>query len=178
MNNKENLLKRNKLWRQENKERKKEMDLKWKRDNLDRHRTNQYRWYLKNKEKVRAKGRERDRIRRSTPSGKLQMAFSQCLRQALRGNKAGRRWESFVNYTLAELMAHLESQFDSNMNWGNYGKYWHVDHIKPVSLFKFESEKDPEFQQCWALENLQPLEAKENIRKSNKYPYFKITTTF
>ena len=32
----------------------------------------------------------------------------------------------------------------------------------------FESMDEPNFQKCWALENLQPLEASENIRKGNK----------
>ena len=44
-----------------------------------------------------------------------------------------------------------------------------ADHIKPQSLFNFESPEDVEFKQCWALENLQPMSAKENRKKSNKY---------
>ena len=28
---------------------------------------------------------------------------------------------------------------------------------------------EEEFKKCWALDNLQPLEAVENIRKSNHY---------
>jgi len=66
-------------------------------------------------------------------------------------------------------MKHIESQFDENMTWENYGSYWHVDHIKPQSLFEFESADDDGFKKCWALENLQPLSAKENWKKGNKY---------
>ena len=55
------------------------------------------------------------------------------------------------------------------MNWENYGSYWHIDHIKPKSLFIFESLEDEEFKQCWSLNNLRPLEAKENIRKGNRF---------
>ena len=37
-------------------------------------------------------------------------------------------------YTLEQLIQHLEGGFEENMTWENYGK-WHVDHIKPMSLF-------------------------------------------
>ena len=53
------------------------------------------------------------------------------------------------------------------MSWNNYGK-WHVDHIIPISSFKFESIHDVEFKKCWSLDNLQPLWGSENIIKSNK----------
>jgi len=32
-----------------------------------------------------------------------------------------------------EFMLHLEKQFDKNMSWENYGVYWEVDHIIPLS---------------------------------------------
>lgn len=73
-----------------------------------------------------------------------------------------------LGYSCKELMDHLEKQFKNGMNWHNYGK-WHIDHIKPISLFKFNSKNDPEFKECWSLDNLQPLWAEENLKKSNKY---------
>jgi len=90
------------------------------------------------------------------------------IRDSLRKKKEGKSWEKIVGYTLPQLMEHLESQFDKKMSWNNYGSYWHIDHIKPVSVFSFSSYKDREFQECWALTNLQPLERIENIRKGNK----------
>jgi 5-methylcytosine-specific restriction endonuclease McrA len=70
-------------------------------------------------------------------------------------------------YTPEQLKEHLESQFEDWMTWDNYGE-WHVDHIHPQSLLPYDSMDHPNFQKCWALENLQPLEARENIIKSNK----------
>lgn len=32
-----------------------------------------------------------------------------------------------------EYLDHLELQFDSSMNWENYGSYWQIDHIIPCS---------------------------------------------
>lgn len=74
-----------------------------------------------------------------------------------------------LNITAADLRAHLESLFQPGMTWDNYGKTWHVDHIKPCALFDFT---DPQqVRDCFQLSNLQPLWATENIRKSDQYPY-------
>jgi hypothetical protein len=73
-----------------------------------------------------------------------------------------------LGYTIEELMSHLEKQFTEGMTWENYGE-WHVDHIKPMSSFKFESVDDPEFKECWKLENLQPLWEEDNLSKGPRY---------
>ncbi len=64
-----------------------------------------------------------------------------------------------------EFKNHLEKQFDQHMTWDNYGSYWQIDHIKPISLAQSEQE-------IIALNhytNLQPLEAAANREKSNKF---------
>lgn len=84
-------------------------------------------------------------------------------------SKNGRRWRDILGYSVEDLIKHLEQLFDPKMNWGNYGSYWCIDHVKPKSLFNYNSDKDKEFKQCWALNNLQPLENSTNAKKSNKY---------
>ena len=86
---------------------------------------------------------------------------------SLRDSKGGKSWQDFVPYTLEELMAHLERQFLPGMTWGNRGE-WHIDHIVPQSAFSFTSAEDEDFRACWALCNLRPLWAKDNILKSAK----------
>lgn len=57
------------------------------------------------------------------------------------------------------------------MNWSNYGNSigcWNIDHIKPDSSFSYMSVDDKEFQECWALENLRPLDSIENYKKGNR----------
>ena len=104
---------------------------------------------------------------------KLDDNMSGAIWKALKGKKAGRKWEELVGYTVEDLIKHLESKFESWMNWNNYGIYeegkfkWHIDHIKPKSLFNYNGPEDDEFKKCWELENLQPLEAIENIKKCN-----------
>jgi len=86
-------------------------------------------------------------------------------------SKDGKSIFGILPYTLSDLIKHLESKFLPNMTWDNYGYYgWHIDHIKPDCLFNYSSYKDADFLQSWSLENLQPLWAKDNLSKSNKYP--------
>lgn len=72
---------------------------------------------------------------------------------------------SILGYSLQELISHLEKQFTEGMSWDNYGQ-WHIDHIKPVCSFRFASKEDPAFKECWSLNNLRPLWAKDNLQKS------------
>ena len=67
-----------------------------------------------------------------------------------------------VNY----LKLHLEKQFVLEMTWDNYGK-WHIDHIIPISLFNLQDRND--FLKANHYTNLQPMWAKDNITKGNKY---------
>jgi len=73
-----------------------------------------------------------------------------------------------LGYTGAELYNHLESQFTDGMSWDNRNK-WHIDHIRPVSSFDYDSTDHPDFKKCWALNNLQPLWAFDNLSKGDKW---------
>jgi hypothetical protein len=64
------------------------------------------------------------------------------------------------------LRQHLELQFKSGMNWSNYGE-WHIDHIRPCA--SFDLSKKSEQYKCFNYKNLQPLWAKENVIKRDKF---------
>jgi len=107
---------------------------------------------------------------------KLKFNFSSLLRYHLKNKNKAKTFD-IVGYSVKDLKQHLESKFQDGMSWDNYG-LWHIDHIKPASLFKYNYYTDPEFLDCWNLNNLQPLWAKDNILKSNKYfidPIKKVT---
>ena len=124
----------------------------------------------RNKEKIlEYKGAWQKIQRKVNPRYKLNENMGSAMARSLKGIKSGHPWQEFVNYSLNSLIKHLENKFDSKMSWDNYGSYWAVDHIKPKSLFSYNSKDDLEFKQCWALENLQPLEKIENIKKGNRY---------
>lgn len=134
----------------------------------ERMRSNQRKWHHRQMQmnpEYRAIIAERNRRHRSYPKNHLSGSLGHAIGRSLRGDKDGRPWESLVGYTTEELMTHLESQFTRGMTWENYGD-WHIDHIKPISHFHFETTDDPEFHECWSLWNLQPLWAKDNIRKN------------
>jgi hypothetical protein len=107
------------------------------------------------------------RKKRLEQGAKLCDAMKAGIYLALKSKKNGRKWESLVGYTLEELMAHLEKQFQPGMTWENYGE-WHLDHIHPRAAHFYTDSTDPDFQRCWALDNLQPLWAKDNKLKSAK----------
>ena len=89
------------------------------------------------------------------------------VRQAVSKNQ-NTKYLYILGYTKEELKNHLEKQFTKDMTWKAFrnGKI-HIDHIKPQSLFNLKDIND--IKECWSLNNLQPLWAKDNIAKSNKY---------
>jgi len=83
------------------------------------------------------------------------------------GKGVNQHYYEKVGYTFEELVENLTSKFLPGMTIENHG-LWHVDHKRPISSFHYESIDDPEFKECWALDNLQPLWKKDNLEKSNK----------
>jgi hypothetical protein len=105
---------------------------------------------------------------KTDPHYKLRFNISSLIRARLKSkNKTG--VFTVLGCTVQELMNHIEKQFKDGMSWKNYGKVWHIDHIKPDSWFKYETMDDAEFKECWALSNLQPLFITDNLRKGNRY---------
>ena len=114
------------------------------------------------------KGRENARKRLLNPTHRVSKYMSIRINKLIKD----KNFDSIVDlldYSINDLTLHLEKQFRDGMNWDNYGPYWHIDHIKPVSHFKFESKNDFEFKECWALSNLQPLLKVENLSKGNRF---------
>lgn len=108
---------------------------------------------------------EKRRAQRMAPRARIDSAMSRAIRASIEsGAKAGRRWERLVGYTVTDLMKHLERQFQPGMTWANYGE-WHIDHVVPKAAFNYERPEHIDFARCWALSNLQPLWAVDNMRK-------------
>ena len=82
-----------------------------------------------------------------------------------RGTKKNSKTANILGCTFQEFKEHLEKQFDDKMNWDNHGKYWHIDHIKPISLAITEQE----IIELNHYTNFQPLERIENIKKGKKF---------
>lgn len=72
----------------------------------------------------------------------------------------------YIGCTLQEYNDHIESKFKPEMNWNNYGVYWEIDHIIPISSFDLSISE--EANKAFHFTNTQPLTITENRRKSNK----------
>lgn len=101
---------------------------------------------------------------------KVKKNVSHMIYKAMCGLKSGKSAFDFLSYDVETLKKNLESKFQSGMTWDNYGE-WHIDHIIPNSFFKYTDMGHEDFKKCWALINLRPMWARENISKSNKLNY-------
>lgn len=112
----------------------------------------------------------RDETRRnaSCPRKSLNNRMRGRIIKSVGASKAGRPWESLVGFTLADLTAHIEKQFLPGMTWENRGE-WHIDHIRPLCSFNFQTPECPQFREAWALTNLQPLWAIDNLKKGGRW---------
>lgn len=121
-------------------------------------------------ERYRKTDKYRESWMKTYKKKRLHNAVSARMRQSLNGCKYNRTWESLVGYTLQDLREHLESQFQEGMTWENHSMDgWHIDHIRPIASFNIKTAEDEDFKKCWSLSNLQPLWAKENMSKGDKY---------
>lgn len=126
-------------------------------------------WNSANRDKLKEYGkRAREREGYQT---KLSRRISCLVRSRLKSANSRRdgdtTWRDVLGYDVPDLLRHLERQFLRDMTWKNMEK-WHIDHIVPVSSFEFSSITDPGFRAAWALTNLRPLWAIENIAKGAK----------
>lgn len=144
----------------------------WRKNNKEKISSYKKKWRENNKEKISEYSKIYSRIKSKNPSYSISRAMSHGIWSALqvkKSSKKGCSWEKIVGYTRNDLKVHLESKFTTEMTWENYGSYWHIDHIIPKSWFEYSSFEDDNFKKCWSLSNLQPLPAKENLSKSNRW---------
>ena len=133
-------------------------------------------YYQEHAEIIKKNAVKSKRKQRLNPQVKIRDIISKQINFGLKQYNKNKNFKTFdiIDYTIEDLINRLESLFQDGMNWNNYGqKGWHIDHIKPVASFKLINEDGSinyeEIKKCWALENLQPLWAKDNISKSSWY---------
>ncbi len=152
-----------KNYHQKNKKYINKYNKKWRENNPEY----QKKYRKNNPEKIKKINKRANKKFYSIPKNRLSNRISILMWYSLKGNKKGNHWEDLVGYTLQDLITHLESLFKPGISWENMEK-WHIDHIRPISSFNFNSYNDPEFKECWRLKNLQPLWKFENLSKGAK----------
>jgi len=114
------------------------------------------------------------------PHYRIHRSISSAINHHLKKFKSSKQGKSVFNilpYDKITFIKNIESKFESWMNWSNYGSYipklwkdndqstwtWQLDHIIPQSDLMYVSIQDDNFKKCWALDNLRPLNSKQNI---------------
>ena len=126
--------------------------------------------YRKNKGRWRENRTLQEKVRYDTDAHfRLVRVLRSRLRGALKssGVRKQTRTTELLGCCIAQLKAHIEQQFLPGMSWENHGLHgWHIDHIRPCASFDLT---DPTQQrQCFHYTNLQPLWAKDNLKKGTK----------
>jgi len=141
-----------------------ELTTAWSKKNKDHHALLIKQWSLENIERrreIRRNWARKHRLQR-TVEERLRDNMRQKVWEQLKGVKNRRSTFAILGYDLSQLKIHLESKFQQGMTWDNYGQ-WHIDHIRPLASFQIIGECD--LRECWALSNLQPLWASDNLKK-------------
>jgi hypothetical protein len=77
------------------------------------------------------------------------------------------KFQKYIGCSTPELMQHLELNFSAGMDWNNYGKIWHLDHIIPCQMWDF-SKKEQQLA-CFHYTNMMPLFKKANLSKNKSF---------
>jgi hypothetical protein len=172
--NKEAIAERNKAYREKNKESIRMKDREYYQKNKEYIKAKSNAYYAENKEQVIERNNRYERERRQRdPIFRLTLNTKGAVYKALvreNGGKYGSKTLDALPFTIPELRDHLESMFDEHMTWENYGEYWHVDHVYPLSALPYDSLEHPHFSLVWDLNNLRPLSAHENVTKNAQLP--------
>lgn len=134
-------------------------------------------WYLQNKEKVLIKSKEyyeqnKEKIKErnklylveknnSDMNYKIKFNVLSSITDGLRSGCFEPRLEKMLGYTAQDLIKHLETNFDEDMTWDNFGsrfintRNWQIHHFIPMKIYNFYNETD--IRKCWDLANLVPI---------------------
>jgi 5-methylcytosine-specific restriction endonuclease McrA len=126
---------------------------KWIQENKEYHKKLVNEHYHNNKDYYRQWNQNKMEI---DPLFRLRHAINALINFHLKEGKS----QSSIDYlgcTIQEYKEYIEPMFTPEMNWNNYGSYWEIDHIHPLS-------KGGSFHYT----NTQPLIISVNRTKSNK----------
>jgi len=132
----------------------------WATKNKSRMQELQSNWHQENKEKLNKKFVERYH---SEPAFKIKKNINRRLRALISKEDSTSK---YLGIDIKKVKEWLEFGFTEEMNWNNYGDYWHIDHVIPLNLFKLEDKSQQLIAFNW--KNLMPLKAIDNLSKHDK----------
>jgi hypothetical protein len=145
----------------------------YKKQNAEKVAAKKKEWNKKNKEKIREQRKEyvkrnkknyavymsyrRRHIKFVQMRDKHSLTFSTIL---------SNRYDKYSKEVKEKIIKWFEFNFTDYMDWNNHGTDWHIDHVLPISKFKFEDDLDATI--CFDWKNCVPLDKTENLVKNNK----------
>lgn len=146
-------------WQRNNPDRVRETRKRSRAKHLEKNRQRVRTWLDENKERRRAYRRDYCRNRYKTDDA---YRLSVSLRNRLKVKNGSAIKD--LGCSIVEFKLYIEHQFQEGMNWNNHGE-WHLDHVLPLSSFDLTNRMEL-LEACNWL-NIQPLWAKDNLRKGN-----------
>ena len=159
------------------KECKKKLDKDWpslkinyRERDVEKARKREAKYRKRNGDRIRAYSREYSAKRKQNPKHRLSDRMYGAVRRTLKQNNIEESTTEIINilYTKQDLYEHIESLFTDGMSWERFDEI-HIDHIRPVASFNYTTTDCEDFKKCWALENLQPLWATDNLSKGSEW---------
>lgn len=158
-----------------NSEKEKEYAKNWYRENKTRSINISRKYQKENSDRIRRNKRRRAKERRKEdPRYRAERRVRHRVWKAINRFGAKKKSSTFniVGCSQWYLFKHIEDQFLEGMSWDNYGE-WHIDHIVPLA----SAEKEDDIIRLCHYTNLQPLWAKDNLRKGAKVDNCKDSTS-
>ena len=148
-----------KKWREANVEKIKKQQKKYHADNKTRIRQVQKDWVKNNREKIAQTQLIYKNARyKNDDLYRLKSTVRARIWSYLKGTSKSKSTIEYLGCDIEFYKEYLTKQFSKDMSWENYGEYWEIDHIHPVS-------KGGSFH----YSNTQPLTVTENREKRDNH---------
>ena len=86
---------------------------------------------------------------------------------ALKNSQKSGHTLDLLGCSIEEFKHYLKSKFKPGMNWSNHNLHgWHIDHKIPCYMFDLSNPEEQ--RKCFHYTNLQPMWAKDNLRKNGR----------
>jgi hypothetical protein len=151
---KQNRREKAKIWREQDRAK-----------NPEKHKLQQLKYRLNNPEKRKQTCKNYRQKPQAKLYTKLRCRVRRIVENGLKNPKIGGLF-NLVGCETECIIAHIQSQFTSEMTWDNWGKYWHLDHVLPIDLANGDYELAIKLSH---YTNLRPLPKKENLHKKDKF---------